>query len=1077
MIQYLFSRRSLFALGLIGIALFTAASQVNAAPLPGTCTFIGVGNGTTWELASNWSCTMGKSVPDIATTVIIPAMYDTTLNTPISIANLTINLSGKLTVQGTGPFNIVGNVINAGTLTISNAASITNVSGVLTNTGSILLYAGATISVPGTITNNGIISIDGQGVKIIHAVGSAFFFQGNQIISNYTTPASVYVKIQDSSRNLRGNIADTIQATVRRVSGLEVNDTETITLTETGVATGEFVSAPLSLIESQTFTSGNLKLEIPSSGQIMMNYTDLYDATDISSVTASVTVPPPADDGKPPTVTIDLPNAAGAILSGATNAFIANVVDTNGVKSVLMQRIKGNIVTTLAQSDTAMPPSYEANINTAGLTNGEYTLRIIATDIFEHWTQKDLLINISNVAPPPLDVTGPVITILSPAAGPISGAINPFKADVIDVPSGVKSVTMHIGNAPSLSNSKSLVSTYTANVDATLLLTGNYTLIVDAVDNLGNLSTNSVTISVNNLVPPPADIAPPAITINTPSSINTTLSSVNNTFNATVTDDVAVASVEFKIDNTIINTTALQSGVYSGTIDIAPLTTGPHTLSVRAVDTSGKSNSATRPVYVSDVVPPPPGNDTIKPTISITNPGDNVTVANTMTFSASAADNSGVVAGVTFKINGAIIGQEDVLSPYSINVNTKNYATGWYTLLATARDASNNTADASVNIYIDNAIAQVDAVTPTVNILTPKNSETLSPGQFITISANATDNVGVYGVKFMVDNSQVGSEVFVAPYAVTWNTSSVAAGSHLITATVRDAKGNTGSHSISIKIAAPAVADLNVTQAQTMLTNGSLIHRLIKLVDDGNPNTQEDSAVYYVGADNKRHAFSNSKIFFTWYCDFSGVTTVSAQALAAIPLGKNIPYRPGLRMVKFTTDPKVYIVGSNGQLRGVASEGVATSLYGSLWNKQIDDISDAFYSDYTFAAAIQNASDFNVADATQGVQYPSDSLSVPGYSPNAGSHPFTCVQSQVFDASLDSDADGLTNGVEQSIGTDPYKRDSDNDGLSDNEEYAIYKTNPLNADTDGDGFGDKQEIQNGFNPRGAGKCAKAGCTQ
>ncbi|MFA4937441.1 MAG: L,D-transpeptidase family protein [Patescibacteria group bacterium] len=44
------------------------------------------------------------------------------------------------------------------------------------------------------------------------------------------------------------------------------------------------------------------------------------------------------------------------------------------------------------------------------------------------------------------------------------------------------------------------------------------------------------------------------------------------------------------------------------------------------------------------------------------------------------------------------------------------------------------------------------------------------------------------------------------------------------------------------------------------------------------------------------------------------------------------------------------------------------------------------------------------------------------------------------------------------------KVDSDNDGLSDEQETLIYATNPQNADTDSDGYLDGEEVANGYSP-------------
>ena len=111
-------------------------------------------------------------------------------------------------------------------------------------------------------------------------------------------------------------------------------------------------------------------------------------------------------------------------------------------------------------------------------------------------------------------------------------------------------------------------------------------------------------------------------------------------------------------------------------------------------------------------------------------------------------------------------------------------------------------------------------------------------------------------------------------------------------------------------------------------------------------------AVYYCGADGKRYVFVNDKAYFSWYPDFSTVKTISDADLSLITIGGNITYRPGSRMVKIQSDPKVYAIARGGVLRWVTTEAIAARLYGANWNKLIDDVSDAFFVNYVLGAPI-----------------------------------------------------------------------------------------------------------------------------
>lgn len=72
--------------------------------------------------------------------------------------------------------------------------------------------------------------------------------------------------------------------------------------------------------------------------------------------------------------------------------------------------------------------------------------------------------------------------------------------------------------------------------------------------------------------------------------------------------------------------------------------------------------------------------------------------------------------------------------------------------------------------------------------------------------------------------------------------------------------------------------------------------------------------------------------------------------------------------------------------------------------------------------------------------------------------------SSVADPLKDSDNDGLKDGEESRLGTDPRKADTDQDGLTDGIEVDDTGTDPLKTDTDGDGVDDAEELDAGSDP-------------
>ena len=119
------------------------------------------------------------------------------------------------------------------------------------------------------------------------------------------------------------------------------------------------------------------------------------------------------------------------------------------------------------------------------------------------------------------------------------------------------------------------------------------------------------------------------------------------------------------------------------------------------------------------------------------------------------------------------------------------------------------------------------------------------------------------------------------------------------------------------------------------------------------------SSVYYYGEDGFRYVFPNDKIYFTWYEDFNEVKWISDTSLANIQIGGNVTYKPGVKMLKINSDPTVYAVSLGGTLHAIASESVASQLYGSAWNKQIDDVADGLFGNYAMESEIELASQYD----------------------------------------------------------------------------------------------------------------------
>ena len=92
------------------------------------------------------------------------------------------------------------------------------------------------------------------------------------------------------------------------------------------------------------------------------------------------------------------------------------------------------------------------------------------------------------------------------------------------------------------------------------------------------------------------------------------------------------------------------------------------------------------------------------------------------------------------------------------------------------------------------------------------NGSTVS-GSAVTVSANASDNVGVASVDFKLDGTTLFSDT-TSPYAMIWNTTTATSAPHTLTALARNAAGN---------VTTSAVVNVTVNNASPPTTSKFVI--------------------------------------------------------------------------------------------------------------------------------------------------------------------------------------------------------------------------------------------------------------
>jgi hypothetical protein len=302
----------------------------------------------------------------------------------------------------------------------------------------------------------------------------------------------------------------------------------------------------------------------------------------------------------------------------------------------------------------------------------------------------------------------------------------------------------------------------------------------------------------------------------------------------------------------------------------------------------------------------------IPPKISLTSPNTG-SVTGVVTLAASTTVTGG--SGVQFLVDGLPFGNPVAGPAYTLSWDTGTVPNGTHWLAARVADASGHFGTAPV-VFV--TVTNQSTLPPTVALITPAPGSTVSA--VITVSANAAAEVGVPSVQFYVDGVALGAPVTAPPFMSSWDTETVAAGPHTLTASATDQGGLMSTSApvvVTVDNSHPAnligidvavyqdSADVMQTPAFSTKTSSDLLVAFVAY--DGADNTPQTATVTGAGLTWQLARRSNSQngtaeIWVARATDFLSLVTVSSQP-------GNSGYHGSLSVLAFTNAAGPGIVG------------------------------------------------------------------------------------------------------------------------------------------------------------------------
>lgn len=294
-----------------------------------------------------------------------------------------------------------------------------------------------------------------------------------------------------------------------------------------------------------------------------------------------------------------------------------------------------------------------------------------------------------------LDAQGPTLAFASPAPGSVVNHTITVEATVSD-PAGIARVELHIDDTPQGARN---AAPWSFSWNTTTWAEGEHTLKLIAYDTAGHATTRTQAVTISR-APPPPDTDGPVLSLvrwKGAALTNGVTFAANGTLAVDASDRSGVSRIEFLIDGQLAGSISSPSSgsTYSGTLNLDSVANGPHTLTIRGVDSLNNASVLDFSVTVAHAVPNAP---------AITQPASALTTRNTsLTVSGTAQ------AGkqVQVLINGAAAGAPATAGNDGRFTTTVTLANGANQITAVASDAwGSSPPSAPVVVTVDTSVPQ-----------------------------------------------------------------------------------------------------------------------------------------------------------------------------------------------------------------------------------------------------------------------------------------------------------------------------------------------------------------------------------